>query len=573
MDSKTVLAFILIGVIIILMPYYYKMTMPEQPELPPQQESSQPAEVQSRTQPGVTETEDHQSLSRQEFTEISADPGLDAWVDTTDVSETITEVETPLYIAKFSSRGGKIISFRLKEFDDRRGGMTEMIMKSPLEDAFYPNAYLTFQRNNLSTDRLNFEYSGGNINVRPGEFRDLVLTAKLGQNGIIRFIFTFDGDSYKVGLRTESDGVKLDDEYFFCWDGGVNVTELDTIQDLTYSKAYALMGGELEKFDAKGKGVRRITPTGKVDWMAVRSKYFEIAVIPDGNSDGIDFAAQKLGHSKTAYKEFKLALKMMNPGGSLDQDYTLYLGPMDSRKLSEFGVGLEATMNWGISIIKPFSKFILWSFKLLHTIIPNYGVVIVVFSILIKIVLWPLTHKSYVSMKKMSNLQPYMKEIKEKYKSDPQKMQKETAKLYKEHNVNPMGGCLPMLLQMPLLYGLFIVFRSTIELRGAPFMLWIKDLSLPDTIVELGFTIPMYGNQISILPLVMGVSTFFQSKQTMTDPNQKMLLYFMPIFLTLLFNNFPSGLTLYYTLFNLLSVVQQRMIQTNNKASLDVGKK
>jgi len=173
----------------------------------------------------------------------------------------------------------------------------------------------------------------------------------------------------------------------------------------------------------------------------------------------------------------------------------------------------------------------------------------------------------------MSNLQPYLKEIKEKYKGDPQKMQKETAKLYKEHKVNPMGGCLPMILQMPLLYGLFIVFRSTIELRGAPFMFWIKDLSLPDTIVELGFTIPMYGNQISVLPLVMGVSTFFQSKQTMTDPNQKMMLYFMPIFLTLLFNNFPSGLTLYYTLFNLLSVVQQRMIQTNNKASLDVGKK
>ena len=570
MDSKTVLAFILIGIIIVLMPYYYKLTMPEQPELPPQQKSVQPAEIQSQSRADVSEPD---FSSPSEFTKISDEPGLDVWADTLDVPENIIEVETPLYFAQFSSRGGKIISFRLKEYSDRRGGITEMIMKSPLEDAFYPNAYLTFQRNNLSTDRLNFEYSGGNINVRPGETRDLVLTAKLGEEGILRFIFTFDGDSYKLGLRTESNGVKLDDEYFFRWDGGVNVTELDTVQDLTYSKAYALMGGELEKFDAKGKGVRRITPNGKVDWMAVRSKYFEIAVIPEGNSDGIDFAAQKLGGGKTAYKEFKLALKMMNQGSNLNQNYTLYMGPIGSKKLAAFGVGLEETMNWGMSVIKPFSKFILWSFKLLHTVIPNYGVVIVVFSILIKIVLWPLTHKSYVSMKKMSNLQPFMKEIKEKYKSDPQKMQKETAKLYKEHNVNPMGGCLPMLLQMPLLYGLFIVFRSTIELRGAPFMLWIQDLSLPDTIIQLGFTIPMYGNQISILPLVMGVSTFFQSKQTMTDPNQKMMLYFMPIFLTLLFNNFPSGLTLYYTLFNLLSVVQQRMIQTNNKAAIEVGKK
>jgi len=162
-------------------------------------------------------------------------------------------------------------------------------------------------------------------------------------------------------------------------------------------------------------------------------------------------------------------------------------------------------------------------------------------------------------MRKMSSLQPLMKEIKEKYKGDPQKMQKATAALYKEHKVNPLGGCLPTLLQMPLLFGLFIVFRSTIELRGAPFMLWITDLSLPDTIINLGITIPMYGNQVSVLPLLMGVSTYYQSKMTMTDPNQKMMLYFMPVFLVLMFNSFPSGLTLYYTLFNVLSVVQQKM--------------
>ena len=573
MDTKTVLAFLFIGAIIILMPAYYKMIMPEQPEAPVQQESTQPAEIQQKSQEVSSDGQKQTLAPLEEFTEIPAPAEDRTLADETLAPETLTEVETPLYIAKFSSRGGKIISFRLKEYDNRRGGITELIMKSPFQEEFYPNAYLTFQRNNLSTDRLNFENSGGNINVRPGDRRELVLTARLGESGVLRYIFTFEGDSYKIGLRTESEGVTLDDEYYFRWDGGVNVTELDTVQDLTYSKAYALMGGELETFDAKGKGIRRITPTGKVDWMAVRSKYFEIAAIPEGNSDGIDFTAQKLGGGKTAYKEFKLALKMMNPGGTLNQNYTLYMGPIGSKKLSDLGVGLEETMNWGYSIIKPFSKFILWSFKLLHTVIPNYGVVIVVFSILIKIVLWPLTRKSYVSMKKMQNLQPYMKEIKEKYKSDPQKMQKETAKLYKEHKVNPMGGCLPMLLQMPLLWGLFIVFRSTIELRGAPFMLWISDLSLPDTIIQLGFTIPMYGNQISILPLIMGVSTFFQSRQTMTDPNQKMMLYFMPIFLTLIFNSFPSGLTLYYTLFNLLSVVQQRFIRVGGAQEVVTAKK
>jgi YidC/Oxa1 family membrane protein insertase len=284
-----------------------------------------------------------------------------------------------------------------------------------------------------------------------------------------------------------------------------------------------------------------------------------VAVIPQGNSQGIDFLASKTGPQRNAPKDFKLALKMEGPEGEIKQKFTLYIGPMDSKNLSELNVGLEETMNWGWIVVKPFSIGTLWLFKLLHQFIPNYGLVIIVFAVIVKIVLWPLTHKSYESMKKMQELQPYLKEIREKYKGDAAKMQKATAELYKEHKVNPLGGCLPVLLQMPLLIALFNVFRSTIELRGQPFCLWIKDLSLPDTVIKLNFTIPMYGNQVSVLPILMGVSTFFQSKTSMTDPNQKMMLYFMPIFLLLMFNNFPSGLTLYYTLFNIFSMVQQKM--------------
>ena len=163
-------------------------------------------------------------------------------------------------------------------------------------------------------------------------------------------------------------------------------------------------------------------------------------------------------------------------------------------------------------------------------------------------------------MKKMQGLQPKLQEIKEKYGKDAQRLNKETMKLYKSEGVNPAGGCLPMLLQMPLLWGLFIVFRSTIELRGANFMLWIKDLSSPDTVATLPFSIPMYGNTVNILPLFMGATMLIQQKMSTTDPKQKMLVYFMPIFLTLLFNQFPSGLNLYYALFNLFSIIQQKWL-------------
>jgi YidC/Oxa1 family membrane protein insertase len=217
--------------------------------------------------------------------------------------------------------------------------------------------------------------------------------------------------------------------------------------------------------------------------------------------------------------------------------------------------------GWYETTFRPISLFILSIFNFFKTFIPNYGIIIVLFSIIVKIVVYPLTKKSYRSMKEMSKLQPLMAEMKEKYKGDPQRYQKETMKLYKEHGVNPMGGCLPVLLQLPLLGALFIVFRSTIQLRGASFIPgWIDDLSRGDTLFTLPFSLPMYGDQFNLLPILMAVSMIFQSKMTMKDPKQKAMVYIMPIFLLLLFNQFPSGLNLYYTMFNVLTIVQQKFI-------------
>ena len=155
-------------------------------------------------------------------------------------------------------------------------------------------------------------------------------------------------------------------------------------------------------------------------------------------------------------------------------------------------------------------------------------------------------------MKEMQALQPIMQELNEKYKDNPQKKQQEVMSLYKEYGVNPLGGCIPMVLQMPLLIALFSVFRTTIELRGAAFIWWMTDLARPDTVAILPFSIPLYGNTFNILPLFMGITMFIQQKISMKDPKQKAMVYLMPIFLTLMFNTFPSGLNLYYALFNLL---------------------
>jgi YidC/Oxa1 family membrane protein insertase len=239
---------------------------------------------------------------------------------------------------------------------------------------------------------------------------------------------------------------------------------------------------------------------------------------------------------------------------------TLYLGPLEYDIIKSYGRGLTGMMNLGAAwIIRPISEYVMIPlFKFLRMFIPNYGIIIIVFSIIIKIALTPLTKTSMRSMRKMQALTPMMNEIREKYKDDPQKMNQQVMNLYKEYGVNPASGCLPLLLQMPILFALYAVFRSSIELRQAHFVWWITDLSIPDSIVHLPMTIPFFGiSSLSGVALAMGVTMFVQQKMSVTDPRQKAMIYMMPVLMTLLFNGFPSGLNLYYFVFNVLSIGQQ----------------
>ena len=233
--------------------------------------------------------------------------------------------------------------------------------------------------------------------------------------------------------------------------------------------------------------------------------------------------------------------------------------PLDYNILKDYEKDLEKTMRFSLDfIVRPIAQFIILPvFKFLHSFIPSWGLVIILFALIMKIVLTPLTKSQTNSMKKMSELNPKIKVIREKYKDDPVKANEQIMKLYKEEKINPAGGCLPMLLQLPILYALFGVFNSTVELRNASF-LWIKDLASPDVIFNLPFKIPIFGiDQISGLALLLGVTMFLQQKMTMTDPQQKALVYIMPVMLTLLFFSFPAGLNLYYLMFNVFTIADQ----------------
>lgn len=377
---------------------------------------------------------------------------------------------------------------------------------------------------------------------------------------------TFTNGTYSVDTEFRFTGMAQaisNFEYQVVWEGGLRYAEHNSVDESSFAMGYAYSGGELIEVDATKAGeVAKRDINGATDWVATRNKYFAVAMIPEKDAcQGAYLEGTHLPAPNNGSKEnYALALKMPLKTGNESARITVFIGPLDFNIVKAYGRGLEQMMSLGAAwIIRPISEFVMIPlFQFLHLFIPNYGWVIIVFSIIIKIALHPLTRTSMKSMKRMQALTPLMNEIRAKYKDDPNKQNQQIMNLYKEYGINPAAGCLPLLLQMPILFALYAVFRSSIELRQSAFMFWIQDLSIPDSILHLPFSIPFFGiTAVSGLALAMGITMFLQQKMTVTDPRQKAMVWMMPILMTLMFNSLPSGLNLYYFVFNLLAIGQQ----------------
>ena len=396
----------------------------------------------------------------------------------------------------------------------------------------------------------------------------LIYTLPLGadSSGKIIITYTFFANKYEFDVDYEFVNSSLfvtNNKYQVVWESSLNMTEFRSDQEVTYEEAFAHMGGELEtldaaNFDEEYKG----DFNGNTDYVSLRTKYFGLYLIPkDKKGDGAYLSGYREKLPDNGQREnYSIGVKMDIKNDKTDKSsFLVLLTPLDYNILKEYERDLEKTMRFSLDfIVRPIAQFIILPvFKLLHSFIPSWGLVIILFALIMKIVLTPLTKSQTNSMKKMSELNPKIKQIREKHKDDPVKANEQIMKLYKEEKINPAGGCLPMLLQLPILYALFGVFNSTVELRNASF-LWIKDLASPDVIFNLPFKIPIFGiDQISGLALLLGVTMFLQQKMTMTDPQQKALVYIMPVMLTLLFFSFPAGLNLYYLMFNVFTIADQ----------------
>ena len=468
-------------------------------------------------------------------------------------------VETDLYIAVFSGSGPLIKSFKLKNYLyslEKCSPLKELINTKNKDGSGFTAGFSGQNIPLLNT--YQYSFSGRNINIKEGDKPEEIIYRWLSPEGLdIQIKVIFHADNYKIGLSAV---INNNSNYVVNDNLSFNLSH----SPLDKSKRYGVFEGmglflnkKLKQVDVKK--IKDSQFSENISWVSYEEPYFIKAIINEKTEKAsVKGITLPNGEINISY----VPLLKVEPGERKTSDFFLYFGPKDISILKSLHSHLEKSIyfGWFDIIAKP----ILYTLRFFNKYVSNYGFSIILITIIIKILFWPLTHKSYQSMKEMRKLQPMMAKIREKYKDNKQEMQKQLMGLYKIYKINPMGGCLPMIIQIPVFFALYRVLPGSIELRHAPFMLWIKDLSAPDRLFSFPFQIPFmsppYG--IPVLTLIMGASMFLQQKMTPVagDPTQAKMMMFLPVVFTFLFINFPSGLVLYWLVNNLLSIAQQYRI-------------
>jgi len=538
MDKKTIIA-ILFSIAFILAwdKYVVKKTMkPKQ--------TANAVEVEKQVNQDVKESENLQKTDSVEDTETSVltDTEVPQESLTSGLEEDVPQedvvLENNVTKLTFSNKGGVLVSAILKNYKDKDGNNIELVNKEGARRGFYPftftNSDLTILNNknfkiNKDGNSVVFTYQSGSL------FFEKKFTLADNNYNVIFSLNTSYNNDVEISLGP---GIKSAEKVKSRYSG---------IQD----QIVLFSDGDLEKYEKK-KIKKNLGKTFKASWGAIEDRYYTKLI--DNKDLGIEvkFDIKKYSEGEDEYSLSDLIFKA--PKG---QNFSVFIGPKQYEVLKSFGRGYEKTVNFGFFGL--FGKWLFFFLRWLNGFVHNYGWSIVIMTIIIRALLFPLNQMSMKSMKKMGELQPKIKEIQAKYKkygSDntmKMKMNQEIAELYKKEGVNPAGGCLPMLVQMPVFFAIWGVLLSLIDLQNAPFIFWITDLSSKD---------PYY-----VLPVLMGVTQFISQLITPTtgDKNQKMMMYAMPVVITAMLANAPSGLMVYWTTNNLFQVVQQLIINYQSK--------
>ena len=555
MDRKTLTGFILIGAILLLWPSYLEFLSP------------------SEKNPEDVVVPDSSLVEK--YSEPLADKNIKIVSETTETQEQSFTIKGKNYVAEINNvGGGSIASFalskHLKKTEESLNLIDAYNSKNLIISFVNQSGEIVFLDNNWSL------VSGESVELSESNQKAsfVFATEHLGKPITKELVFSFD--SYEVDLFVSLRNIKdisLDEKYTLSWIGGL--PEHEGPQDAMFMEALTSQAGSIESFRVGSAGFFGSSNTnnidseekkyvGQADFAGYRTKYFGLFFVPQ-KSDFVEIL--KYPTPLRAGVDINITQDI-----NLEKN-KLYLGPLDYANIESLGVGLEEKIlgwQWLSSV-----SWLVYSIMIaLYGLIPNYGVVVVLFAILIKLVTYPLMAKQLRSSKKMQEISPLMNQIKTKYKNNPALQQQKMAALFQENKINPLAGCLPLLIQMPVLMSVFMVFRNTIEFRGESFFLWINDLSAADTLFSFG------GVPINVLPFLMAGSMYYTMKLSSAsqpaggDPaqeaTQQMMKYMFPGMMFFLFYSFPSGLNLYYLCFNIMQIAQQKII--NNEKTEAVRK-
>ena len=554
MNRNTLIGFILIGLVLLFWPTYLDIIFPEEnTPKEPKEEALQEKRFPKEEKEAV-------------FVSNTAAPNVNVSATKEKNEEILFYIETSFFSAVVSNKnGGSISSFIIRDHlkaDEKEIHLVDQKNENNLLVSFI----------NTSGETV---YLDGFWGFDPGSPTKISLV-KDGETQKISFYknvsgflakksLTFTSNSYAVDIDVDVEPLEniiLDGRFNLGWSGGLRLTEKGA-QESLFLEGLVSQGGSIQSYRVGstsifGGGGSEISLdskqySGNADFVGYRTKYFGVFFVPQ-RTDFVQI--YKEGSSTRPIVDF-YTVQETNL-----RKTTLFLGPLDYEEIASLGVGLEdKILGW--QWLSSISWLVYATMVFLYGLVPNYGVVVVLFAILIKAATYPLMAKQLRSSKKMQEIQPELNKLKTKYKHDPALQQQKMAALFQESGVNPLAGCLPMLIQFPVLIAVFMVFRNTIEFRGEPFFLWISDLASPDTLFMVG-SLP-----INVLPFLMSISMYYTMKsasagQVSADPaqeaTQKMMKYMFPGMMFFLFYGFPSGLNLYYFCFNIIQLLQQKII-------------
>ena len=482
----------------------------------------------------------------------------------------VTTIENDLIILKIANKGGYIVEATLKNFERFKKGSGELVKLVNDNNASLNIQLFTNDNHTLNTKDLYFEPTL----TKNGEDQILSMRLKAGANEYLEYKYVLKANDYMLDFDIQSQGLNkvlnTTKPLNLEWDLKTFTNE----KSITYENRYSELYYEHEdgKSDYLGLGSQEDDVVQDVSYIAYKQHFFSSILLTKTAFEKAELQSTNLVKDSaidtTFTKQFKAVVPLAFKNGEIDQNMNWFYGPTDYKLLKSYDRNLEdiVALGWGI-----------FGWINRHAFIPMYGFLslfishgwaIVLFTILVKLVLSPITYKSFLSQAKMKVLRPEIAELGEKYKKEPMKKQQETMKLYNKAGVNPMAGCVPGLLQMPVFYALFQFFPSAIGLRQQSF-LWADDLSSFDSIYQLPFTIPAYGNHISLFPILASIAIFFYMKMTTGDqqmaaPQQegmpdmakmmKIMIYISPLMMLIFFNGYASGLSLYYFISNSITI-------------------